>query len=153
MTLTIDLSPKKEIRLKKQANALGITSEEYINKLIDLILEASNDDFESWIETLDILSDSEFTAKLKESMKQVETGKITDWEKAKKELGHIAESSSVDYDTLILQQQALRKIWNNPEEDWQEWDEQIKKDSESGKLDSLIDEALDQKKKGKLKDL
>jgi hypothetical protein len=39
------------------------------------------------------------------------------------------------------------------EKDWQKWDDQIKSDSESGKLDFLIKEANDQKKRGKLKDL
>ncbi len=39
------------------------------------------------------------------------------------------------------------------EKDWQEWDKQIVQDSESGKLDFLIKEAIDEKDKGKLKDL
>jgi hypothetical protein len=39
------------------------------------------------------------------------------------------------------------------EKDWQEWDKQIEEDSESGRLDFLIKEALDEKAKGKLKDL
>jgi len=37
------------------------------------------------------------------------------------------------------------------EKDWQDWDEQIEADSNSGKLDFLIKEANDQKKSGKLK--
>jgi hypothetical protein len=39
------------------------------------------------------------------------------------------------------------------EKDWKEWDKQIARDSESGKLDFLIKEAIDEKHKGKLKDL
>lgn len=39
------------------------------------------------------------------------------------------------------------------ERDWEKWEEQIKSDSEAGKLDFLIDEALDEKQKGKLKEL
>ena len=39
------------------------------------------------------------------------------------------------------------------EKDWQKWDRQIGVDSESGKLDFLIKEAFDEKKKGKLKEL
>ncbi len=39
------------------------------------------------------------------------------------------------------------------ERDWQDWDEQIEADSNSGKLDFLIKEANDQKKSGKLRDL
>ena len=44
----------------------------------------------------------------------------------------------------------LRKWFS--EKDWQKWDKEIERDSKSGKLDFLIDDALDQKKKGKLKD-
>jgi hypothetical protein len=39
------------------------------------------------------------------------------------------------------------------ERDWEKWDRQIEADSESGKLDFLIKEALDEKAKGKLKGL
>lgn len=39
------------------------------------------------------------------------------------------------------------------ERDWKKWDQEIEKDSKSGKLDFLIREAFDQKRQGKLKDL
>ena len=39
------------------------------------------------------------------------------------------------------------------EKDWDKWDKQILADSEAGKLDFLIKEALDEKSKGKLRDL
>ena len=39
------------------------------------------------------------------------------------------------------------------ERDWKKWDQEIEKDSKSGKLDFLIREAFDQKRHGKLKDL
>lgn len=39
------------------------------------------------------------------------------------------------------------------ERDWEEWDRQIESDSEAGKLDFLLNEALDEKAQGKLKDL
>lgn len=39
------------------------------------------------------------------------------------------------------------------ERDWKAWDEEIERDSKSGKLDFLIEEALDEKEKGKLRDL
>ena len=39
------------------------------------------------------------------------------------------------------------------EKDWEKWDRQIEQDSESGKLDFLIEEALEEKRMGKLKDL
>jgi hypothetical protein len=39
------------------------------------------------------------------------------------------------------------------EQDWGKWDRQVEADSASGKLDFLIDEALDEKNKGTLKEL
>ncbi len=39
------------------------------------------------------------------------------------------------------------------EKDWEKWDRQIEEDSESGRLDFLIKEALDEKAKEKLKQL
>ena len=39
------------------------------------------------------------------------------------------------------------------ERDWEEWDEQIEADSEAGKLDFLIKEALDEKARGLLRGL
>jgi hypothetical protein len=39
------------------------------------------------------------------------------------------------------------------ERDWAQWDKQIQADSESGKLDFLVKEAMDEKIRGKLRDL
>jgi hypothetical protein len=39
------------------------------------------------------------------------------------------------------------------ERDWKKWDNQIETDAESGKLDFLVNEALEEKAKGKLKGL
>jgi len=39
------------------------------------------------------------------------------------------------------------------EKDWEKWDKQILADSEAGKLDFLIKEALEEKSRGKLKEL
>lgn len=45
----------------------------------------------------------------------------------------------------------LRKWFS--EKDWKSWDEKIYKDSKSGKLDFLVKEAIEDKKRGKLKDI
>lgn len=45
----------------------------------------------------------------------------------------------------------LRKWFS--ERDWEKWDKQIEGDSESGKLDFLVKEALGEKGKGKLREL
>lgn len=39
------------------------------------------------------------------------------------------------------------------EKNWEKWDKQILVDSETGKLDYLIEEALEEKSKGRLKEL
>jgi len=39
------------------------------------------------------------------------------------------------------------------ERDWEQWDSEIEVDSESGKLDFLIQEAHEEKAKGRLKEL
>ncbi|MDA0811698.1 MAG: hypothetical protein O3C21_04800 [Verrucomicrobia bacterium] len=39
------------------------------------------------------------------------------------------------------------------EKDWEKWDQRIETDSKSGKLDFLIKEAFEEKRRGKLKDL
>ena len=39
------------------------------------------------------------------------------------------------------------------ERDWQKWDEQIEKDSQAGRSDFLIQEALGAKEKGRLRDI
>jgi hypothetical protein len=39
------------------------------------------------------------------------------------------------------------------ERDWRKWDREIKADSASGKLDFLVSEALDEKSKGKLRNI
>ena len=39
------------------------------------------------------------------------------------------------------------------EKDWSIWDKQIEEDSQSGSLDFLIDEALNEKVTGKLKEI
>jgi len=39
------------------------------------------------------------------------------------------------------------------EKEWENWDEEMKADSQAGRLDFLVREAVDQKAKGNLKEL
>ncbi|NOZ63067.1 MAG: hypothetical protein GXO74_15560 [Calditrichaeota bacterium] len=39
------------------------------------------------------------------------------------------------------------------QKEWEEWDRQIEIDSRAGKLDFLIEEALEEKRKGKLEEI
>jgi hypothetical protein len=45
----------------------------------------------------------------------------------------------------------LRKWFS--ENDWKKWDKEIKQDSEEGKLDFLIEEAMGEKNRGTLRNL
>lgn len=82
MTLNIELSSAKAHKLDTHAQQMGISAEEFIERLIEFVLETSDEEFDNWIETLEILSDKSFTAKLETSIKQVERGKVTVWETA-----------------------------------------------------------------------
>ncbi len=47
----------------------------------------SAEDYESWNETVDILSDPEMMAGIREGEEDIKNGRVIDWEDAKKELG------------------------------------------------------------------
>ncbi|MCK6621334.1 MAG: hypothetical protein HUU32_14145 [Calditrichaceae bacterium] len=87
MTVKIELSPAKTRKLNKQARKLGISVEELVERLIDVAVQVSEEEYEGWLETLEILSDRAFTARLFESIQQAEKGKLVEWETAKRELG------------------------------------------------------------------
>jgi hypothetical protein len=55
-------------------------------------------------------------------------------------------------DTLPEEEYIQLRQWFS-EKDWQKWDQQIAVDSESGKLDFLLREALEAKSKNKLREL
>ncbi|MFQ5638408.1 MAG: hypothetical protein ACE5IR_10490 [bacterium] len=87
MTLTLQLPSTKTRKLNERAKNFGITAEEFAEKVLEFIADASDEDFESWIETLEILLDREFVQELEASIKQVQEGKVTEWDQAKRELG------------------------------------------------------------------
>ena len=55
-------------------------------------------------------------------------------------------------ESLSEEEYARLRQWFS-ERDWAKWDRQIEADSTAGKLDFLVNEALDEKRKGKLKDI
>ena len=55
-------------------------------------------------------------------------------------------------ESLSEEEYARLRQWFS-ERDWEKWDRQIEADAESGKLNFLIKEALDEKAKRKLKEL
>ena len=55
-------------------------------------------------------------------------------------------------ESLSQEEYARLRRWF-AEKDWERWDKQIEKDSASGKLDFLIEEALSAKENGELREL
>jgi len=62
------------------------------------------------------------------------------------------EEIQVAIESLPYQEYIRLRQWFS-ERDWGKWDRQIEVDSESGKLEFLIEEALNEKAKGILKEL
>ena len=62
------------------------------------------------------------------------------------------EEIQVAIESLPYQEYVRLRQWLS-ERDWGKWDRQIEADSESGKLDFLIEEALNEKAQGILKEL
>lgn len=87
MTLNIELPSDKVARFNERAKLTGLSPEEFARKIVELIVDTSDNEFESWLETLEILADKDFAIKLKQSIGQAEKGQVTDWKEAKRELG------------------------------------------------------------------
>ena len=62
------------------------------------------------------------------------------------------EEIKIAIDSLPEKEYASLWSWFS-EKDWEKWDSEIVKDSEAGKLDFLIQEALHEKNRGTLRDL
>jgi hypothetical protein len=62
------------------------------------------------------------------------------------------ELIQAEIESLSLEEYSRLRRWF-AEKDWERWDKQIEKDSASGKLDFLIEEALSAKENGELREL
>lgn len=62
------------------------------------------------------------------------------------------EEIQAEIETLTEEEYIHLRRWFS-ERDWVKWDKEIELDSETGKLDFLIKEALNEKRKRKLKEL
>jgi len=63
-----------------------------------------------------------------------------------------ANEIQMEIETLPQQEYIKLVKWFS-ERDWKAWDQELIKDSHSGKLDFLIDEAIDVKNNGQLKEI
>ena len=63
-----------------------------------------------------------------------------------------ANEIQMEIETLPPQEYMKLVQWFS-ERDWKAWDQELIKDSQSGKLDFLLEEAMDAKKNGQLKDI
>lgn len=63
-------------------------------------------------------------------------------------------ANEIQMEIEALPQQEYIKLakWFS-EQDWKVWDQELIKDSQEGKLDFLLDEAIDAKKSGQLKSI
>jgi len=50
------------------------------------VIIMSQEEYDGWLETLEIMSDPELMADIRKGMKEVEEGKVVDWEDVSKEL-------------------------------------------------------------------
>jgi hypothetical protein len=66
-------------------------------------------------------------------------------------MGKVEEIQSA-IESLSSEEYAQLRQWFS-ERDWQRWDRQIEGDAESGKLDFLVREALEEKQQGRLEEL
>lgn len=87
MTLNIELPSEKMDRLNERAKLIGLSPDDFAKRVFEIIIDTPDDEFESWLETLEILADKDFTLKLQESINQVERGEVEDWDQVKQELG------------------------------------------------------------------
>ncbi len=87
MTLNIELPSDKLDRFNERAKLVGLSPDEFAQKMVEIIVDTPKSEFEGWLETLEILADKNFAVRLKESIGQAEKGQATDWEEAKRELG------------------------------------------------------------------
>jgi len=53
----------------------------------------------------------------------------------------------------LPQQEYIKLVKWFSERDWKTWDQELIKDSQSGKLDFLVEEAMNEKKNGQLTDI
>ncbi|MCK5664652.1 MAG: hypothetical protein KAI17_14265 [Thiotrichaceae bacterium] len=63
-----------------------------------------------------------------------------------------AHEIQMEIETLP-QQEYMKLVQWFSERDWKTWDQELIKDSQSGNLDFLIDEAIDAKNNGQLQDI
>jgi len=63
-----------------------------------------------------------------------------------------ANEIQMEIETLPKQEYMKLVQWFS-EQDWKTWDQELAKDSQSEKLDFLLEEAKDAKKKGQLRDI
>jgi len=89
MTLNIELPSDKLHRFNERVKLIGLSPDDFAKRVVELIVDTPDDEFESWLETLEILADKNFAIKLQESMNQVERGEVEDWGEVKRELGII----------------------------------------------------------------
>ena len=88
MTRTLPLTKARE-ELPKLVNAAKNSLAEFVITVngVPAAVIMSHDEYKSWRETNEILSDSSFMLALKKGEKDIKEGKVHDWKEVKKDLG------------------------------------------------------------------
>jgi antitoxin YefM len=88
MTQTLPVTKAREDLTQIVDNAKNLL-DEYIITVngVPAAVIMSHAEFESWKETTEILSDFSLAKAIREGEKDINAGKVHDWEKVKKELG------------------------------------------------------------------
>ncbi len=87
MELTLNINEEKTRRVSTWADQLNLSTEDIIRRIVEGVIGMTDEDLIGWLETMDILSDHEFTSKLVESIRQAENGEVVSWDQTKMELG------------------------------------------------------------------
>ncbi len=87
MTITLSIPIPKLKRLEKRAHILGVSSQSLAESVLEQLLNKSDSEFESWIETMEILSDKKMMKAVHQSGKDIAHHRSRSWEEYKNEMG------------------------------------------------------------------
>ena len=84
MTITISMPKTKLKRLEKRAQSLGVSSQHLAQRLLEQMLNKSESEFDSWIETYEVLADTQLMKAIRQSKSAHTKNKARSWEEVKR---------------------------------------------------------------------
>jgi putative component of toxin-antitoxin plasmid stabilization module len=110
MTLNVEISSAKLRELNERAKQIGVSPEKLAGRMIDMFVDVSQEDLDGWIETLELLSDRDFSSRLQKSIEQAQDGEVVDWKDVKRELGMNYTIKLTNTATKMLEEISDRRI-------------------------------------------